>query len=179
MVPLPYLFCFLWKVIATALLNLGNAESYTGNVENAKRHLIRALRIYKEIHGENHPIIAANLNYLGYAYLQKGQVWKANETVETALKIMDNYSPSRQGNLPLENNVIRRSVMSVQIKLIPRQHANLWHFLRLLFTLYLIAFAPAWEPYWIGLLFTVISARCNGAKAAPRRSLKWRVRRIH
>ena len=87
-------------------MNLGNAESYTGNVENAKRHLIRALRIYKEIHGENHPIIAANLNYLGYAYLQNGQVWKANETVETAVKIMDNYSPSRQGNLSLENNVI-------------------------------------------------------------------------
>ena len=179
MVPLPYLLCFLWKVIAIALLNLGQAQIDTGNVENAERHLNRALEIYKEIYGENHRIIAANLNYLGYAYLQKGQVLKAKETLEEAVKIMDSYSPSHQGNLPLENNVIRRSVMSVQIKLIPRQHANLWHFLSLLFTLYLIAFAPAWEPYWIGLLFTVISARCNGAKAAPRRSLKWRVRRIH
>ena len=82
-------------------MNLGNAESDTGSVENAERNLIRALEIYKEIHGENHGIIAANLNYLGCAYLQKGQVWKAKETLENAVKIMDNYSPSHQGNLPM------------------------------------------------------------------------------
>ena len=111
-------------------MNLGNAQSDTGSVENAETNLIRALEIYIEIYGENHRIIAANLNYLGYAFLQKGQVWKAKETLEYAVKIMDNYSPSHQGNLPLENNVIKGSVMSV-------------HFLRLLFTLYLIAFARA------------------------------------
>ena len=85
-------------------------------MENAERHLNRALKIYKKTHGENHRIIAANLNYLGYAYRQQGQVWKAKETLEKAVKIMDIYSPSHQGNLPLENNVIRRSVMSVQNK---------------------------------------------------------------
>ena len=98
-------------------MNLGQAQIDTGNVENAERHLNRALQIYREIHGENHLIIAANLNYLGYAYLQKGQVLKAKETLEEAVKIMDSYSPSHQGNLPLENNVIRRSVMSVQNKI--------------------------------------------------------------
>ena len=105
--------------MATALLNLGNAESYTGKVENAENNLNRALKIYKEIHGENHPIIAANLNVLGYVYLQKGQVWKAKETLENAVKIMDNYAPSHQGNLPLENNVINVVLCAYKIKLIP------------------------------------------------------------
>ena len=85
-------------------------------MENAERHLNRALKIYKEI-GENRRIIAANLNFLASAYLQKGQVFKAKETLEEAVKIMDSYSPSHPGNLPLENNVIRRSVMSVQNKI--------------------------------------------------------------
>ena len=181
MVPLPYLLCFLWKVIAIALLNLGQAQIDTGNVENAERHLNRALEIYREIHGENHRIIAANLNYLGYAYLQKGQVLKAKETLEEAVKIMDSYSPSHQGNLPLENNVIRRSVMSVQNKIDSPTACKPMTFRRAtVHTLPDSFCAGMWNPYWIGLLFTVISARCNGAKAAPRRSLKWRVTyRIH
>jgi len=44
-------------------------------------------------------------------------VLKAKEALEEAVKIMDSYSPSHQGNLPLENNVIRRGVMSVHNKI--------------------------------------------------------------
>ena len=73
-------------------------------MEDAERNLNKALQIYKELHGENHRIIAANLNYLGYAYLQMGKVQKAKETLERAVEIMDNLSPPHPGNLSLEPN---------------------------------------------------------------------------
>ena len=73
-------------------------------MEDAERNLNKALQIYKELHGENHRIIAANLNYLGYAYLQMGKVQKAKETLERAVEIMDNFSPPHPGNLSVEPN---------------------------------------------------------------------------
>ena len=73
-------------------------------MEDAERNLNKALQIYKELHGENHRIIAANLNYLGYAYLQMGKVQKAKETLERAVEIMDNLSPPHPGNLSLAPN---------------------------------------------------------------------------
>ena len=73
-------------------------------MDDAERNLNKALQIYKELHGENHRIIAANLNYLGYAYLHMGKVQKAKETLERAVEIMDNLSPPHPGNLFLEPN---------------------------------------------------------------------------
>ena len=87
-------YCQL-TVFATVLLNLGHAQSEEGSVKEAEGNLTKALDIYTKLHGENHRLIALTLNYLGYAYLQMGQVWKAKETLERAVKIMNNHSPSK------------------------------------------------------------------------------------
>ena len=70
------------------------------NVQDAEINLKKALDIYKALHGENHPIIAATLNHLGYAYQQMGRVRKGKEILERAVKIMDKYSPPHPGNFP-------------------------------------------------------------------------------
>lgn len=84
--------------IATALLNLGHAQSDTGDVEDAVRNLTKAMKIYVALHGTNHRIVAANLNYLGYAYQQMGMVEKGKEELERAVEIMEQYSPLHPGN---------------------------------------------------------------------------------
>lgn len=84
--------------IATALLNLGHAQSDTGDVEDAMRNLTKAMKIYVALHGTNHRIVAANLNYLGYAYQQMGMVEKGKEELERAVEIMKQYSPLHPGN---------------------------------------------------------------------------------
>jgi len=84
--------------IATALLNLGNAQSDIGDVEDAVKSLTKALEIHVALHGKNHRIVAANLNYLGYAYQQMGKVEKGKKLLEMAVKILGQYSPSHPGN---------------------------------------------------------------------------------
>lgn len=84
--------------IATALLNLGHAQSDTGDVEDAVRNLTKAMKIYVALHGTNHRIVVANLNYLGYAYQQMGLVEKGKEELERAVEIMEQYSPLHPGN---------------------------------------------------------------------------------
>ena len=84
--------------IATALLNLGHAQSDTGDVEDAVRNLTKAMEIYVALHGKNHRIVAANLNYLGYAYQQMGMVEKGKKQLERAVEIMGQYSPLHPGN---------------------------------------------------------------------------------
>lgn len=94
-------FCSVLSLIAiaTALLNLGHAQSDVWNVGDAERNLTKALKIYKLLHGENHRIVAATLNYLAYAYEQLGRVQEAKEMLERAVEIMDNnYLPSHPGN---------------------------------------------------------------------------------
>ena len=54
--------------IATALLNLGHAQSDIGDLEEAVKNLTKAMEIHVALHGENHRVVAANLKYLGYAY---------------------------------------------------------------------------------------------------------------
>ncbi|KAL9972982.1 hypothetical protein ACROYT_G019383 [Oculina patagonica] len=84
--------------IATALLNLGHAESDLGDVEDAVRNLTKAMNIYEALHGKNHRSVAATLNYLGYAYQQMGMVQEGKEKLERAVEIMNqNYSPSHPG----------------------------------------------------------------------------------
>lgn len=82
-------------------------------MEHAVRNLKKALQINKDLHGENHRIIAATLNYLGYAYLQMGKVQKAKETLERAVEIMDNLSPPHPGNLFLEPNFRGNKLLDV------------------------------------------------------------------
>ena len=72
-----------------------------GNVEDAEMNLKQALDIYKALHGENHRIIAATLNYLGYAYQQMERVKKGKEILERAVEIMEKYSPPHPGNLQI------------------------------------------------------------------------------
>lgn len=84
--------------IATALLNLGHAQSDTGDVEDAVKNLTKAMEIYVALHGKNHRIVAANLNYLGYAYQQMGMVEKGKKRLERAVEIMEQYSPLHPGN---------------------------------------------------------------------------------
>ena len=81
-------------------MNLGHAQSDVWNVEDGERNLTKALKIYKALHGENHRIVAATLNYLGYAYQQMGRVQEGKKMLERAREIMDkNYSSSHPGNL--------------------------------------------------------------------------------
>ena len=84
--------------IATALLNLGHAQSDIGDVEDAVKNLTKAKEIYVALHGEHHRIVAANLNYLGYAYQQMGMVEKGKKQLERAVDIMDRYPPLHPGN---------------------------------------------------------------------------------
>ena len=84
--------------IATALLNLGHAQSDIGDVEEAVKNLTKAKEIYVALHGENHRIVAANLNYLGYAYLQMGMVKEGKEQLERAVQIMGQYLSLHPGN---------------------------------------------------------------------------------
>ena len=85
--------------IATALLNLGHAQSDLGDVGDAVRNLNKAMKIYVALHGKKHRIVAATLNYLGYAYQQMGMVQEGKKTLERAVQIMkQNYSPSHPGN---------------------------------------------------------------------------------
>lgn len=87
--------------IATALLNLGHAQSDIGDVEDAVKNLTKAMEIYVALHGKNHRIVAANLNYLGYAYQQMGMVQEGKKQLERAVEIMNqNYSLSHPGNKP-------------------------------------------------------------------------------
>ena len=83
---------------ATALLNLGHAQSDVGDVDDAVRSLREALDINKEIHGSNHRIVAANYNYLSYGYLQMGMVPQAKKELLNALKVMHHYSRFHPGN---------------------------------------------------------------------------------
>ena len=80
-------------------MNLGHAQSDVWNVEDAEKNLTKALKVYKALQGENHRIVAATLNYLGYAYEQSGKVQQGKEMLEKAVGIMDkNYPPSHPGN---------------------------------------------------------------------------------
>ena len=81
------------------MLNLGYAQTDLGDVEDAVRNLTKAMRIYEALHGKNHRIAAATLNYLGYAYQQMGMVQEGKKKLERAVEIMkQNYSPSHPGN---------------------------------------------------------------------------------
>lgn len=121
------LYCHL-TVIATALLNLGHAQSEEGSVKEAEGNLTKALDIYRKLHGENHRLIALTLNYLGYVYLQMGQVWKAKETLERAVKIMNNHSPSEHPGilsflkytavLPYQFTALKLILLSVQFSML-------------------------------------------------------------
>jgi len=84
--------------IATALLNLGHAQSDIGYVEDAVKNLTKAMEIYVALHGKNHRIVAANLNYLGYAYLQMGMVETGKKQLERAVEIFGQDSPLHPGN---------------------------------------------------------------------------------
>ena len=83
------IFCYV-TAIATALLNLGHAQSDIGDVEEAERNLTKAMDIYVALHGKNHRIVAAILNYLGYVYQQMGMVQEGKEKLERAVEIMKN-----------------------------------------------------------------------------------------
>lgn len=81
------------------MLNLGHAQSDVWIVDEAEKNLTKALKTYEALHGENHRIVAATLNYLSYAYQQSGWVQEGKELVERAVEIMDkNYAPSHPGN---------------------------------------------------------------------------------
>lgn len=62
-----------------------------GDVDEAVRNIEKALDIYKALHGPNHRIVAAALNYLGYAYQQKGMVQEGKKELEKAVEIMEHY----------------------------------------------------------------------------------------
>jgi len=79
-------------------LNLGHAQSDIGDAEDAVKNLTKALEVHVALHGEKHRIVAANLNYLGYAYQQMGKVEKGKEQLEMAVEILEQYSPSHPGN---------------------------------------------------------------------------------
>ena len=80
-------------------MNLGHAQSDVWNVEDAEKNLTKALKVYKALQGENHRIVAATLNYLGYAYELSGKVQQGKEMLEKAIGIIDkNYSTSHPGN---------------------------------------------------------------------------------
>ena len=99
LIRLPNVQCRMYvTALATALLNLGHVQSNIGDVEDAVKNLIEAKEIYVALHGENHRIIAATLNYLGYAYQQMGKVEKGKKQLERAVEIMEQYSPLHPGN---------------------------------------------------------------------------------
>ena len=69
-----------------------------GDIDDAVRNIEKALDIYQALHGKNHRIVAATLNYLGYAYQQMGMMQEGKKELERAVEIMEHYSPIHPGN---------------------------------------------------------------------------------
>ena len=66
---------------------MGNLSMKMGNFEKAEEIYQENLKIYQELHGEDHPEVAVSLNNLGYVYFYKGDNLKAEECFKRSLGI--------------------------------------------------------------------------------------------
>ncbi len=80
------------EVKAEVLLTLGSTNAGLGRNEAAFSLLDEALKIWRELYGENHPKYASTLMVLGRVWTEKGDFKTARTQLEQSLEILTNHA---------------------------------------------------------------------------------------
>ena len=86
---------------AKILNNLGISCKNSGDTDKSIDYLQQSLKLYTELHTENHDLVAKALSNLGLAYKKKGDLEKALEYLEKSLAIFKILYPGNNKNVAM------------------------------------------------------------------------------
>ena len=87
--------------VAAGLNNLGGVQQALGDLEGARASLERALALWREVFGEEHPQVATALNNLGSVQQDLGDLEGARASFERALRIFEQFLPPGHPNIEI------------------------------------------------------------------------------
>jgi tetratricopeptide (TPR) repeat protein len=73
--------------VASSLYDIGSTLEASGELEEARKHHERALKMWEQTRGKDHPDLAYALTSLGLLDVQSGEAQRAVERLERALKL--------------------------------------------------------------------------------------------